>query len=232
MRLFGQAMLMTFTEVAPEHNANFSEWYNREHLDERINLPGFRRARRYEAVKAPIRYLSTYEATSIEAIASPRYLELLKQQTEWSQRVIKRFIKWHRISGRVMVDATHGIATSMVLVRLKVESTNAKPLCSWLADEALPQLNRSASVVGSCAIMADAVADDRLTRGLGQTPVENRMPEWAIIVEGTDLGEIEAAAQANLSGGLPHFASGGEAPTIDTYHLLSLNQRLGENEKA
>ena len=72
MRLFGQAMLMTFTEVAPEHSADFSEWYNREHLDERINLPGFRRARRYEAVRAPIRYVSTYEATSINDPGAPR----------------------------------------------------------------------------------------------------------------------------------------------------------------
>ena len=43
MQLYGQGLLMTFTEVKPELEADFNEWYNREHLDERINLPGFRR---------------------------------------------------------------------------------------------------------------------------------------------------------------------------------------------
>ena len=232
MRLFGKAMLMTFTEVPPEHDADFGEWYNREHLDERINLPGFRRARRYQAVSAAIRYVSTYEALDVDAIASPVYLEVLKRQTEWSLRVIKRFTKWHRISGRVIVDATHGVGASMVMLRLPVDATSAAGLGKWLADDALPALNRATAVLGTCAVAADAEADDRLTRGLGQTPVQGRLPEWAIIVEGTALAAIEQAARTTLFEGLQRFSAGGTVPSVETYRLLSINQRLAEGDPA
>jgi hypothetical protein len=46
VQLFGAGFMITFTEVATDLDDNFNEWYNREHLDERIDLPGFRRARR------------------------------------------------------------------------------------------------------------------------------------------------------------------------------------------
>jgi hypothetical protein len=49
MGLRGKGMLITFTEVDPADELDFNEWYNREHIDERVALPGFRRARRYVA---------------------------------------------------------------------------------------------------------------------------------------------------------------------------------------
>ena len=65
MQLYGKGLLMTFTEVPSLIEHDFNEWYNNEHLDERINIPGFRRARRYEAIKANIKYLTTYEALDL-----------------------------------------------------------------------------------------------------------------------------------------------------------------------
>lgn len=61
MALRGKGMLITFTEVAAADEQDFNEWYNREHIDERVNLPGFRRARRYVAVKGDPKYFATYE---------------------------------------------------------------------------------------------------------------------------------------------------------------------------
>jgi hypothetical protein len=233
MRLFGEALLMTFTEVAPEYDADFSEWYNREHLDERINLPGFRRARRYQAVSAPIRYLSMYEAISIGDIASPRYLELLGKQTEWSQRVIKRFVKWQRVAGKVMVDAAHGIGGFMAIARLPVDASRAEALRGWLATDVFPSLIRAPSVIGAFAVMADTEADDRLTRGLGQIPMPGRIPEWVILVEGTDLGAVRVAVEKWLTPGLERFVSGsGGTVMVHTYQILSVNQRLGEDALA
>ena len=52
MALRGKGMLVVFTEVKSRHERDFNEWYNREHIDERVNLPGFHRARRYVAVRA------------------------------------------------------------------------------------------------------------------------------------------------------------------------------------
>ena len=50
MSLYGKGMLITFSETPPEVEEDFNEWYNREHIDERVWMPGFHRARRYVAV--------------------------------------------------------------------------------------------------------------------------------------------------------------------------------------
>ena len=41
-------ILSVFNDFAPEGYDHFERWYNREHLQERVNVPGFRFGRRYE----------------------------------------------------------------------------------------------------------------------------------------------------------------------------------------
>ena len=79
MPLHGKGMLIVYNEVKPRHERDFNEWYNREHIDERVNLPGFHRARRYVAVRASPKYLATYECDTVSDLADPGYLALLGQ---------------------------------------------------------------------------------------------------------------------------------------------------------
>jgi hypothetical protein len=78
----------------------------------------------------------------------------------------------------------------------------------------------------------DAEADDRLTRGLGQVPREGRIPEWAILADGTALAAIEAAVRTLLLPGLARFSAVQPMARVDTYRLLSVNQRLDEADRA
>ena len=87
----GKGMLIVFTDVKARDERDFNEWYNREHIDERVNLPGFHRARRYVAVRGAPKYLATYECDTVEDLATPGYLQLLANQTPWTQAVMARF---------------------------------------------------------------------------------------------------------------------------------------------
>jgi hypothetical protein len=51
-------ILAIFNNVAPGREAEFEEWFQHEHLAERIAVPGFLLGRRHEAVMA-IRATST-----------------------------------------------------------------------------------------------------------------------------------------------------------------------------
>ncbi len=232
MRLFGKGLLLTFTEVVAADEADFNEWYNREHLDERIDLPGFRRARRYQAIDAGIKYLSTYEALDADAIGSPRYLEVLRNQTAWSRRIMGGFTKWHRMSCRVVADESHGMGTFMSLVRFFPRQQETRELNDWLAGEALPAIARTAGVVGALAAAVDLDVDARLTRGLGQTPNADQMPEWCVLVEGTALDATLAAVRQQLFGRLSAAAVPGTAPVFETWQMLFANMRLSDAEKA
>ena len=74
----GTALLVVFTDVDSEQDADFNAWYNQEHLPERLSAPGFLDGARYEAVKGGPRYLAVYELESPEALQSSEYLARAK----------------------------------------------------------------------------------------------------------------------------------------------------------
>ena len=41
MPIAGKGMLLTSMNIDPVHEAEFNRWYDREHLEERVAMPGF-----------------------------------------------------------------------------------------------------------------------------------------------------------------------------------------------
>src|SRR5579864_4392390 len=148
MALRGKGMLVVFAEVKARHERDFNEWYNREHIDERVNLPGFRRARRYVAVKATPKYLATYECSRVGDLATPGYLERLTHQTPWSNRVTGRFTKFRRLTLSMRVDQTRGIGGAVAAVRFVPHASHRVALVRWLRERALPQSVTPAGMLG------------------------------------------------------------------------------------
>ena len=74
---------------------SFSELYERwlvgEHIPERLALPGFLEARRYEAVKGSPRFFISYAVASPDALASPEYLARLASPTPQTREAMKGF---------------------------------------------------------------------------------------------------------------------------------------------
>jgi hypothetical protein len=229
MQLFGRGFMITFTEVPTAIEADFNEWYNREHLDERIDLPGFRRARRYESLDGPIRYVTTYECMEPDDIGSPAYLEVLRRQTEWSARVMPQFSKWHRLTGRVVIDHAHGFGGAMALMRLRPPPGQAQEMARWLG-RALPGITGEPGIVGACVVAADPDIDARLARAFGQEPDTSQHPEWALLIEGVDTGTIAATTRRYFDG-IKGFVPD-RSVQIETCRFLYGNQRLDEAAKA
>jgi hypothetical protein len=66
-------ILAIFNNVAPGREAEFEEWFQHEHLQERLAVPGFLLGRRYEAVSAKPRYFNYYVTRSVEVLYSADY---------------------------------------------------------------------------------------------------------------------------------------------------------------
>lgn len=230
MQLFGHGFMITFTEVASDIEADFNEWYNREHLDERIDLPGFRRARRYESLDGDIRYVTTYECLEPGDIGSPAYLDVLQRQTAWSARIMPQFSKWHRLLGRVAIDHTHGFGGWMALMRLRPPPGRAQELERWLGRSILESLTTQPGIVGACAVASDPEVDAILSRAFGQEPDTTQHPEWAVLIEGMTGDAVRSAAETQLNG-IDSFVPSGVV-SIETCRFLYGNQRLGETVRA
>lgn len=198
MGLRGKGMLMTFTEVPAPHEEDFNEWYNREHLDERVGMSGFRRARRYVAVRADPKYFATYETKTVADLAAPDYLKLLANQTPWSQRVMKRFSKFHRLTLRITVDLAHGVGGGVTVCRFFPEPDSAKALRTWLKEQALPEAIGRPGMLGAFVGENDLEAANAPARAQGVGFPQASEQEWAVLFEAADARTALAAAKAAL----------------------------------
>ena len=67
----GTGLLMLWTDVDPEYEAEFNRWYDEEHLDRLLKVPGFLSASRYVALRGGPKYLAMYELEE-RACSAPR----------------------------------------------------------------------------------------------------------------------------------------------------------------
>ena len=88
MSLAGSAVLAIWNGVKAGTDDDFAAWHVREHIPERVGLPGFLRGRRYVAVEGEPRYFNFYETKRIEDLASSAYLARLDDPTPWTREVV------------------------------------------------------------------------------------------------------------------------------------------------
>jgi hypothetical protein len=225
MPLHGKGMLIVFNEVKARDERDFNEWYNREHIDERVNLPGFRRARRYTAVRGSPKYLATYECDTVSDLATPGYLALLANQTPWTQAVMARFTHFKRLTLRVQVDLAHGAGGAVAAVRFLPDPRERKALVAWLQETALPKAIARPGLVGAAAAENDLEVANAPLQDKSMDHPKADEAEWVVLLEGSDAGAVGAAARATFTlASLKNFGVS-VAPTIGTYRLLFGNQR-------
>jgi len=86
-------ILAIFNNVAPGREADFEEWFQHEHLAERLAVPGFLLGRRHEAVSGTRRFFNFYVTQSIEVLKSTAYLERLDHPTPMTRMVMSEIFK-------------------------------------------------------------------------------------------------------------------------------------------
>ena len=119
MPLSGQAMLINFMNIDPAGEGDFNRWYDKEHLAERVAIPGFLEARRYVAADAAQKYLGIYTTETFDVLDSAQYRERLANQTPWSQKNLARFRDATRACARVTASRGEGRGAALALLRLR-----------------------------------------------------------------------------------------------------------------
>ena len=220
MSLLGKGVLLTFTGVPDDRETDFNEWYNREHLDERVGMPGFRRARRYVAVDATPKYFASYETGTVDDLAAPAYLALLADQSPWSKRVMAGFTAFERLTCRTTVDLSHGIGGAICLVRFFPDAGSWEMLRRWLAETALPAAIVRPGLLGACLWENDLAVANAPVRAQGLDYPTASAVQWVVQSEGAEPGPTEAAARAVLSAAALCPRGVAEPPGYGTYRYL------------
>lgn len=96
MALLGKGVLAIWNGIAPEAEDEFVAWHVREHIPERVGLPGFLRGRRYVALDGAPKYFNFYETENVDDLSSPAYVARLNAPTEWTRKVVAHFVDTSR----------------------------------------------------------------------------------------------------------------------------------------
>lgn len=111
-------MLFVATNISDEDEADFNQWYDHEHVEERVAINGFLRGTRYQAINAERKYLGLYETESLEVFTSADYHAAFTHQTEWSVKSLYKMVNPMRRVSAVSHQHGKGYANNLAVVTL------------------------------------------------------------------------------------------------------------------
>ncbi|HWN14434.1 MAG TPA: hypothetical protein VNU02_11260 [Candidatus Dormibacteraeota bacterium] len=227
MTMAGEGVLAFWHDVAPGGDGEFDQWHLREHIPERLAVPGFLRARRYATLGAPPRYFYFYETESLDTLQSPAYLARLADPTPWTRRTMP--LVRNNIRTACRVAATWGAAVGGVIATLQLgpRAGHEDELRSWLSTTALPGAAEHPGIVASHLLEGDAgvsTAARSDEKKLLATP--DALVRWVVLVEGIDAAAAEATCRDLLSPETLARHGGADGATLGLYRLqLVLGER-------
>jgi hypothetical protein len=207
--------LLVWMDIESGHEEDFDHWYNRQHLFERIAVPGFLTGRRWQAVSGTPQFLATYETAALETLQGEEYLRRLENPTPWTLRVMPRFR--NTIRGVCAITARCGSGTGgcIATLRLSPAAAQREPLRHWASDQGLPHSVKLPGIMSAyvCeSIQSGASRARTAEQELRREP--DRNIDWVILIEGTSEAAVEDAAgrlrlAAEQSAGIANWGADG-----------------------
>ena len=197
MSLLGKGALLIWHDPEAEVESDYNEWHSKEHMFERVGIPGFRRGQRGVAISGAPKYFNLYEVDDVRTLESKAYLDRLNDPTPWTRRVVPHMHNNSRTLCRVTAGAgSGGVPVFWTMILLSPGTGGADGLRTWLADEVLPGLVKRPGVLG-----AHLVEGEKSTSGTDTVEKrirggENEFVDWVILVGGYD-SEVLAALRSD-----------------------------------
>ena len=189
MPLAGKGMLLTSMDIDASDEAEFNQWYDREHLLERVAIGGFLEARRYVAHQGSPKYLCLYSTATFDVLDSPAYRTALTNPTDWSKTTLARFKNMIRAVARITISRGAGRGAALGIVRLRPAGDTDK-LRTALRDQLDPEKLDgilSMHLIESDPALSRPITDDPLVSDPGSG-------DWFVLIDGTDVKAVSALA--------------------------------------
>ena len=216
--MIGTSALAIWLTLDPAGEEDFNNWYPRQHLPERLSVPGFLRGRRYRAAGGAPPYFTLYELADARVLSSPAYLERLNHPTDWTRRVLP-VIRGAVRNGcaRLAASEPDTVEQHLLTVRIAPASGRGPAVRAWLAGEAVATLTALPGVTGAALL-------EQETGGTAVVTEERRLfgcevlggPPWVALCEVTTPG-AEAGLREFWRAWSTRIAA--EA-TVDFYRLM------------
>ncbi|WP_182086321.1 hypothetical protein [Aureimonas sp. ME7] len=136
MGLKGSAFLAIWHDIAAGEHGEYVEWHTREHMPERLSIPGFCTGKRLHAPEAD-RYVfgTVYAGDDVEVFRSPAYLERLNHPTPWTAAVAPSFQNFLRVACDRIATAGRGDGGGVATLRFDLTGDGAEARLRQTAGE-------------------------------------------------------------------------------------------------
>jgi hypothetical protein len=180
-----EAELLVWTDVDPAHEEEFNRWYDREHMAERVGIPGFRWGRRYRAAAGGRRYLALYRTEGLATFRSAEYQQAFERQTAWSVTNLARMQDPVRRVAEVVLATGEGTGGALALLPLGDTVPHDEVAASLAGLHALD------GTLGGYLLVPDAA----LSTPLPAERTEGRVLERLLLLQATGEAAAERAMQ-------------------------------------
>lgn len=185
-----EGMLVVWADIPEEFEDDFNRWYDLEHVEERIRLPGFIVGARYLANGKGRRYLGLYRTQTLGAFETPAYREAFANQTPWSVTNLNRMVDPMRRVCRVTCQTgIGGRGTSVALLRL-----NRMP--TPMEQEAFEKAGALVQAIDGVVSTSLLVPDVAKSGPLPAEKTDNRVMDPILLIEGSSVEATKTAATA------------------------------------
>ena len=198
MSLLGGAILAFSHDVTAGNESDWTEWHDREHIPERLGVPGFLRLRRYVALTPGPRFFYFYETEGLGVLQSPAYLERLSNPTAWTKRCMPYVVNNKRTACRVSTTLGRGLGAVLSAMDIGAGAAHEDKLRAWLGSRALPAVLEQPGMVAAHLVEADTAATTVKTDEKKLLRTADDTARWLVLVEGVDRDAVANAEKQTL----------------------------------
>jgi hypothetical protein len=139
-----KGLLFMAFDFATAHEDEFHDWYDNEHVPERLGVPGFLNAERWIDEQNPKIHVATYDLDNPGVLASSAYRAVGgANQSVWTKRVTAMCRRIMRFQGEQLLPGNLTAipdAGALLVASMNVDPANEDAFNTWYNTEHLPQL--------------------------------------------------------------------------------------------
>ena len=150
----GTGLMMVWADIPADKEDDFNRWYQEEHLQELLSVPGVLNAARYEATSSGPKHLACYELESADVVNTEAFKS--RPLTEWGSRAQPRIIGTNFINNTYeMIHPTDltpeiagsGMANALQIGRMDVGPENEEEWNRWYSGIYVPNYEKVPGVI-------------------------------------------------------------------------------------
>ncbi|MCB1743887.1 MAG: hypothetical protein KDK91_26165 [Gammaproteobacteria bacterium] len=218
-----RGIMAVWSDITDEARDDYTAWYEREHMFDRLAVPGIRRARHYQTHSGAPGYFTYFITDDAAVMAGDAYLASANNPSPWTQRILPHFRNTNRTVFDVLRRVGHGSGVIALTLRFSraVDASDAQLAAATQRLAArLPGCIERDGVIAAQLWQADLEATWQPVADRDLRASRDRTCDLALFIDGTGVEPLRTLLDALLDPIGADTAAALQAPECAIHSLL------------